>query len=68
MDLKILQEAGLGNKFRGGVSSNTKLTVLTCRVSESLGSDGRAIKRIPYRGGAVLRSLDLTPYRRSYNP
>jgi hypothetical protein len=46
----------------------TKLTDLTCELSDSLGSDGRAIKKIPYRGGAVLRSLDLTPYRRSYNP
>jgi hypothetical protein len=46
----------------------TKLIVLTCEVSDSLGSDDRAIDTIPYRGGAVLRSLDLTPYRRSYNP
>ena len=40
----------------------TKLIDLTCEVSDSLGSDGRAIYYIPYRGGAVLRSLDLTPY------
>ena len=39
----------------------TKLIVLTCEVSDSLGSDGRAINSFPYRGGAVLRSLDLTP-------
>ena len=30
-------------------------------IGLNVGSDGRAINKIPYRGGAVLRSLDLTP-------
>jgi len=46
----------------------TKMTDLTCEVSDSLLSGGQPIINIPYLGGAMLRSLDLTRYRRSYNP
>jgi hypothetical protein len=39
------------------------LTELSCEVSDSLVSGGQPIRRIPLRGGAVLRSSDLTPSR-----
>jgi hypothetical protein len=39
------------------------LTELSCEVSDSLVSGGQPIMKIPYRGGAVLRSSDLTPSR-----
>jgi hypothetical protein len=39
------------------------LTELSCEVSDSLVRGSQPIKKYPHRGGAVLRSSDLTPSR-----